>query len=440
MSNLDKKARFDRNSELLICAAQFFVVLLVFSAYLISPKFGSPWVVPPVTAICTTLFILLGFRVYLIRGNRGDTFLMGFILIENIALGALIWSFHIQYEAPPGLSLQSPSFVFFFVFTALRSLRFQARYVLASGGFAILTWLTMLLLASNTSGTEFTRSFREYVESSKVLIGAEVEKMLALALFTGVLAFAMHRARNLLNQGVDAEKEKNRLLGELVQKANEKNDEKTQFLHLMHHELKTPLTAIIGYSGLLLMDKEDSMELNFIQSQGKHLLRLIERILYFIEVSEVENKDLEEVSWSELSTVLLAKFEKAERKVELSIEGDNATLLVARERLNYALWEFIENAAFVCEKGLIQVVQKDLGNIQSISIRDKGPGLSKEQLERALNLFTQKENAFKRSQESIGLGIPLAIRLIESMGGTCTVSSEEGQGTEIEINIPKKVA
>jgi adenylate cyclase len=121
------------------------------------------------------------------------------ILADIGLLLALIWAFHERYGQTPPFSLKAPTFAYMFVFIALRTLRFDPRYVLVAGIAAAIGWLGLVAVILHTTGTEvLTRSFVAYLNSNRVLLGAEYDKVFALLLVTAVLAFAVSRGRELV--------------------------------------------------------------------------------------------------------------------------------------------------------------------------------------------------------------------------------------------------
>jgi adenylate cyclase len=124
--------------------------------------------------------------------------------VDIALLLTLIWSFHIQYLQPPSFVLKAPTFVYLFIFIALRALRFEGRYVLLAGAAAALGWLWLvhLAIAADALDAGITRDYVLYLTSNRVLIGAEVDKVLSLTAFTLVLAVAITRARTLLVRSV----------------------------------------------------------------------------------------------------------------------------------------------------------------------------------------------------------------------------------------------
>ena len=125
--------------------------------------------------------------------------LMASILIDTALLMTLIWSFHAQYGQPSSFSLKVPTFVYVFVFIALRALRFDYRYVLLTGLSFAAGWTLVLMAAISIDGAgAITRNFGHYLTSNSILIGAEVDKVMAILMVTGLLALTVKRAQAML--------------------------------------------------------------------------------------------------------------------------------------------------------------------------------------------------------------------------------------------------
>jgi adenylate cyclase len=122
-----------------------------------------------------------------------------FVVAGVVLLFALIWSFHIQYMQPPSFSLKAPTLLSVFIFIALRALRADSGYVLLAGIVAAAGWTALVAyaLAESQPGA-ITHDFIAYVTSDRILIGAEIEKIIAILTVTIILAVAISRARGLL--------------------------------------------------------------------------------------------------------------------------------------------------------------------------------------------------------------------------------------------------
>ena len=189
-------------SERLIGWVQLGLVLTFSALFFLAPRpvdAGMPMFEPvPIALAAYALFTLL--RLLLAyRGRLPWGVLVASILIDTALLMTLIWSFHSQYGQPGAFSLKVPTFVYVFVFIALRGLRFDYRYVLLTGVSFAIGWALMLLAAIKIDGVgAITRNFGQYLTSNRILIGAEFDKILAILLMTLLLAAAVRRAQAML--------------------------------------------------------------------------------------------------------------------------------------------------------------------------------------------------------------------------------------------------
>jgi len=198
----------ENSSEILIKLIQITIFGLWGVLYLLSPKDEArslmagfepvPW------ALASYLVLnIIGLAWALRRGLPNWAVYMN-ILIDISMLMVLIWSFHIQYNQPPSFYLKAPTAFYIFIFIALRALRFQARFVLAAGLVAVIGWmlLTAYVIFSDPANTMITRDYIVYLTSNSVLVGAEIDKIIAILFVTGIMAIAIARARKLLVQAV----------------------------------------------------------------------------------------------------------------------------------------------------------------------------------------------------------------------------------------------
>jgi adenylate cyclase len=127
------------------------------------------------------------------------------VVADMALLMALIFSFHLKYAQPAAFYLKVPSLLYVFLFSALRTLRFEARFVLFTGFTAIVGWIVLVYYVTTGYGgpeNPYTDDFVDYMTSNTLLLHAEINKIIAIALTTIVLALAIARARHLLIRAV----------------------------------------------------------------------------------------------------------------------------------------------------------------------------------------------------------------------------------------------
>lgn len=122
------------------------------------------------------------------------------VVVDMAVLMVTIWSFHLQYHAPPSLYLKAPTLMYVFILITLRTLRYEPFYVLLAGATAVIGWLILVAIAvlGMNSEVQITHSFVDYVMSYDILFGAEFDKLTSIAMVTAILAVALYRVRGLL--------------------------------------------------------------------------------------------------------------------------------------------------------------------------------------------------------------------------------------------------
>jgi adenylate cyclase len=198
-------ARQQVNAEILIGWTQFALVLFFLALYTIAPKPADGTLFHPVPWVLSAFLVFTLVRLTLAHRRIIATwFLAGSVVADIGLLLLLIWSFHIQYAQPAAFSLKAPTLLYVFLFIALRTLRFDPTYVIIAGVSAAVGWAVLVVLAATEPSLMplITRDYILYLTSNRVLIGAEVDKILCILIVTAVLAVAIIRARHLLMQSV----------------------------------------------------------------------------------------------------------------------------------------------------------------------------------------------------------------------------------------------
>ena len=192
----------EERSEILVGLLQLAFIAGLAILYTLAPKkFGTdapfapvPWVLGAYTAF-TLLRLALAATLRLTRG-----FVYFSIVVDMALLMGLIFSYHIQYVQPPSFSLKSPTLMWVFALIALRALNFEARYIATAGVVAALGWIALVVYVTKVDPADpmITRDYVAYLTSNSVLIGAEVDKILAILMFAGILALASKRTARLV--------------------------------------------------------------------------------------------------------------------------------------------------------------------------------------------------------------------------------------------------
>jgi signal transduction histidine kinase/DNA-binding response OmpR family regulator len=221
---------------------------------------------------------------------------------------------------------------------------------------------------------------------------------------------------------------------------------KSDFLASMSHELRTPLNAIIGFSDLMRVEQPDGERrtvpadwVDHIHSSGRHLLGLINDILDLAKVEagrmELHTEALRlDSAISDVITGLRPLTARKDLRVEVHVPAVAA--LVDPLRFRQILDNLLSNAIkFTPEGGRISVSATRDGDEVAICVADTGIGIAPEDQARVFEEFQQLGNAAQR-KAGTGLGLALTRRLAEAHGGSVTLASKLGEGSQFTVWLP----
>jgi len=225
---------------------------------------------------------------------------------------------------------------------------------------------------------------------------------------------------------------------------------KTEFVAMMSHEVRTPLTAIHGHLELCLgteLSREQESHLTRAQSSSRSLLRIVDDILDFSKI-EAQRLELEAEPFAihEVLEQLSGTFAIVAHRKKLELVFDvhpGAPLRVVGDalRVSQVLLNLVGNALKFTERGHVIVSidpaprDGEHGALE-FSVRDTGIGMSSAELERIFNPFTQADSSMTRRYGGTGLGLSISKRLVEMMGGELEVTSSSGGGSLFRFCLP----
>jgi two-component system CheB/CheR fusion protein len=215
-----------------------------------------------------------------------------------------------------------------------------------------------------------------------------------------------------------------------------------QFLAMLSHELRNPLSAIVNATGLLKRER-DGRHVAMLERQAQQMMRLLDELLEAARVTQ--NKIELKRSVVDLGVVVRDALEATrgqmkERSIEVAQEIDQGPLPVDGDpaRLQQVLVNLLNNAAkYTAPCGHVVVRAWRQGDEASVSIRDDGAGIPSDMLESVFDLFVQSRRTLDRAAGGLGLGLSLVRSLVAMHGGRVRAhSAGEGQGSEFTITLP----
>jgi len=229
---------------------------------------------------------------------------------------------------------------------------------------------------------------------------------------------------------------------------------KSAFLANMSHEIRTPMNAVLGIGQLLErtpLAPEQQEYVRLIRASGGALLALVNDIL---DLSKIEAGKLAVVNapfqLEELAEAIAAAMQAASvgKRLDLllTLEPDMPQGLVGDlQRLRQVALNLVGNAIKFTAEGEVRVhlgvsAPGSTMEILQLTVSDSGIGMSGEQLGRLFNPFEQAESSTSRRFGGTGLGLSISQQLVQLMGGTISVSSEAGRGSEFVVSVPLQLA
>jgi len=284
----------------------------------------------------------------------------------------------------------------------------------------------------------------------EVLSLAAASSVLVVARFTGILR-ALERIR-LRERSARAEAEAmQRQLAEQNERLLEADRLKDEFVALISHDLRTPLTSIIGYVELALdedvgpvLDGERRSYLEVVSRSSERLLRLVDDLLFVARLQAGRLVlDPTELDLAAIARQSVTEAQpRAERKgLELSCFGEGPVPVQGdRGRMFQLLDNLVSNAIkFTPEGGEIHVRTRQTENGAVLEVSDNGIGLAPGEIERVFERFFRSSRAVDGQIPGTGLGLFIAKAIAEAHGGCISVSSRDEGGTTFRIELPAQL-
>ena len=250
--------------------------------------------------------------------------------------------------------------------------------------------------------------------------------------------------------------EMHQLMDQLVEeknRADEANHAKSAFMSNMSHEIRTPMNAIVGMTEILMRSDLPQTEREYlgnIQRSGNALLGIINDILDFSKIESGKMQLTEEEyaplpMLNDLRMIILNRIGSKMIQLQCDIDENLPAVVYGDElRIRQILINIANNAVKFTEEGYVKITVK----VQEIkedrmelffSVKDSGQGIAPEDMERLFGAYAQVDTKKNHFKEGTGLGLAISKQFVEMMGGTISVKSKYGEGSEFYFTIPQKI-
>ena len=405
-------------------------------------------------SVLLSLAVYLNNR-YLVPGPTIESWVLTTVLVAVWAIASwALLTYFLRRDPPRDLTL----------FTLAGDLPVWTFAIYASGGERSFLFFILLLRVADQVQTTFRRAaafalaatscyasmlgWIVFVDGGTVSLPNALAK-LAFILFAGIYialaARTAERRREQLMDAVRVQRELIRKLEEAHARAEEASAAKSEFVANMSHEMRTPLQGVIGMLQLAVDDHPPEATVRRLETarrSAETLMAMIDDVLDFSRI-EARKLDLEPVYFSlrqlMSETMKSVAALAASKKLTLSyyvhpecpetVWGDPV-------RLRQILVNLVGNAIKFTHEGEIAVHAARAGAKIRFDVRDTGVGIAPAVRQRIFEPFTQEDSSLSRRYGGAGLGLSIVVRLLEAMGGTVAVSSEQGTGSVFSFTIP----
>ena len=220
---------------------------------------------------------------------------------------------------------------------------------------------------------------------------------------------------------------------------------KTEFMNIVAHELKSPVTPIKGYLDLIISDKKSSKQ---IKNWAKVSLRNAERLLKLVnDILDVSRLDTDTMRFEmekldiikilkEISEDIKPTIKTKKLKFITKIPKELPNIIGDKYRLVQVFKNLIENAVKFTDNGAIKIEANKKKDHVLIIIKDTGTGISKDELKKIFNKFYQAYTGDDRKNEGTGLGLYICKEIVQKHNGEIWAESDIGKGSQFYIKLP----
>lgn len=235
---------------------------------------------------------------------------------------------------------------------------------------------------------------------------------------------------------------------QLYEQINAANEAKSEFVSLVAHELRVPMTSIKGYADLIVSGVAgplNEQQLQFLEVIRRNLLRMSALISDLSDINRIESGrmtfdskpfDIRETV-SDVTGSLQERIEARGQSLSVEIAADIPPVYADPTRIAQVLTNLVSNAnKYTSDGGRIFIKVQPDGGFVSVSVQDTGIGISAEDQAKLFTQFFRAEDKHVREQPGWGLGLSIVRKMVEAQGGTITFESALGQGSTFCFTVP----
>ena len=235
-------------------------------------------------------------------------------------------------------------------------------------------------------------------------------------------------------------------LSAICEELKELDDMKKNFLNAAYHELRSPLTPIVGYASLLKCDELGDKQRDYVSNIEKYAEQLRAQINRMLELARIDGGEmemtLEDVSIPEIVNEVVKSFKPMWNDKEQTITAHVPAGIEVRgdkQKITAILTNLISNAIkYTYEGGRINIMAVDRGEDIRVCVSDTGIGIPEKHLPKIFERFFMVNTSLTRKSESLGLGLSIIREYVKLHGGRIWATSELGKGSKFFFTLPKK--
>ncbi|MHC1610025.1 MAG: sensor histidine kinase [Candidatus Methanospirareceae archaeon] len=235
-------------------------------------------------------------------------------------------------------------------------------------------------------------------------------------------------------------------LSAICEELKELDNMKRNFLNAAYHELRSPLTPIVGYASLLKCDKLSDKQKEYLHNIEKYAEQLKEQINRMLELARIDGGKIEigmeEVSIPEIVNGVVKSFKPLWNDKDQTITvhvPEGIEVRGDKQKITAIFTNLVSNAIkYTNEGGRIDIMVEDRGEDIRVCVSDTGIGIPEKHLPKIFERFYMVNTSLTRKSESLGLGLAIVKEYVKLHGGRIWATSKPGKGSKFFFTLPKR--